>query len=59
MFFFILGQIAAIFGIAEVLVSLGFGLMYNGLYEITLNTLPGAFYIVTFIFSALSIALFQ
>lgn len=49
---------AAIFGIAEIMVSLVFGLMYNGLYETTINILPGAFYMITFIFMVPSIALF-
>ncbi|KAL5244759.1 hypothetical protein ACI65C_012169 [Semiaphis heraclei] len=53
-----LSQIAATFGIAEIIVSLVFGLMYNGLYETTINILPGAFYMITFIFMAPSIALF-
>ncbi|CAI6343437.1 unnamed protein product [Macrosiphum euphorbiae] len=53
-----LSQIAAIFGIAEIMVSLVFGLMYNGLYEATINFLPSAFYMITFILSAPSIALF-
>jgi len=52
------GQIAAIFGIGEIIVSLVFGLMYNGLYEATLNTVPAAFYVITFAFSAPSIVLF-
>ncbi|VVC29237.1 Hypothetical protein CINCED_3A021200 [Cinara cedri] len=53
-----LSQIAAIFGIAEIIVSLFFGLLYNGLYEVTLKILPGAVYGITFIFSAPVIGLF-
>ncbi|XP_026806843.1 solute carrier family 46 member 3-like [Rhopalosiphum maidis] len=53
-----LSQIAAVFGIAEIMVSLVFGLMYNGLYEITINILPGAFYLITFVFIAPTIPLF-
>ncbi|KAL4132200.1 hypothetical protein QTP88_009405 [Uroleucon formosanum] len=53
-----ISQISAIFGIAEIMVSLVFGLMYNGLYEATINILPSAFYIITFILSVPSIALF-
>ncbi|KAF0756939.1 solute carrier family 46 member 3-like isoform X1 [Aphis craccivora] len=53
-----LTQIAAVFGIAEIMVSLVFGLMYNSLYEVTINVIPGAFYLITFIFIAPTIALF-
>jgi len=53
-----LSQVGAIFGIAEIIISLVFGLMYNGLYEATMNTLPGAFFIITFVFTFPSIALF-
>lgn len=53
-----LGQIAAIYGIAEIISALVFGLLYNGVYEATLNIFPGAFYIITFIFNVPSSALF-
>lgn len=53
-----LTQIAAVFGIAEIMVSLVFGLMYNSLYEVTINVIPGAFYLITFICIAPTIALF-
>lgn len=55
---YIVGQIAAIFGIAEIIVSLFVGLLYNGLYEATLEIFPGAIYGITFVFSATAIGLF-
>ncbi|XP_025202486.1 solute carrier family 46 member 3-like [Melanaphis sacchari] len=53
-----LSQTAAVFGIAEIMVSLVFGLLYNGLYEITINFFPGSFYFITLILIAPTIALF-
>lgn len=53
-----LGKVNSLFGVAEALMPLVYAPMYTTLYSATLNTLPGAFFILGGILTAPAVIIF-
>lgn len=45
-FFFVTGKVNSLFGVAEALMPLAYAPMYAAVYAATINTLPGAFFLL-------------
>lgn len=46
LFFFLSGKVSSLFGVCEAIVPLIYGPMYSYVYGSTLNTMPGAFFLM-------------
>jgi hypothetical protein len=53
-----LGKINSLFGVSEALMPLIYGPMYNIVYKITINFLPGGFYLLGGILTTPAVAIF-